>query len=53
MAHSPDPFPSPAPEHDPEPQPPPRHADPPVRIVDLPPNTPTPGIPVENPDTER
>lgn len=35
------PMPDPAPWHDP---------GPPVREVDLPPNSPSPGIPVDNPD---
>lgn len=37
----PGPMPDPAPWHDP---------GPPVREVDLPPNSPSPGIPVDNPD---
>ena len=53
-AHSPDsdpwpePDPRPDPLPDPRPDPVPYHSDPPVRIIDLPPNTPTPGIPVEH-----
>jgi hypothetical protein len=53
--HIPDPSPWPDPEPDPDPTPDPRpepvpyRGDPPVRIIDLPPNTPTPGIPVEHP----
>jgi hypothetical protein len=54
LAHSPDPHPWPDPDPTPEPMPDPRpdpvpyRGDPPVRIIDLPPNTPTPGIPVEH-----
>jgi len=53
-AHSPDPHPWPEPDPHPDPMPDPRpepvpyRGDPPVRIIDLPPNTPTPGIPVEH-----
>ena len=53
-AHSSDPHPWPEPDPHPDPMPDPRpdpvpyHGDPPVRIIDLPPNTPTPGIPVEH-----
>ena len=53
-AHSSDPHPWPEPDPHPEPAPDPRpdpvpyRGDPPVRIIDLPPNTPTPGIPVEH-----
>ena len=49
-SHSPDthPWPEPDPQPDPRPDPVPYHSDPPVRIIDLPPNTPTPGIPVEH-----
>jgi len=53
-AHSPEPQPWPEPDPHPEPGPDPRpdpvpyRGDPPVRIIDLPPNTPTPGIPVEH-----
>ena len=53
-AHSTDPHPWPEPDPDPDPSPDPRpdpvpyRGDPPVRIIDLPPNTPTPGIPVEH-----
>jgi len=53
-AHSPDPHPWPDPDPHPEPMPDPRpdpvpyRGDPPVRIIDLPPNPPTPGIPVEH-----
>jgi len=53
-SHSPDtqpwpePDPRPDPTPDPRPDPVPYHSDPPVRIIDLPPNTPTPGIPVEH-----
>ena len=53
-AHSPDPHPWPEPDPHPDPVPDPRpdpvpyRGDPPVRIIDLPPNTPTPGIPVEH-----
>jgi len=40
---TPDPFP-------PSPQPgPPKPDEPPINIVDLPPNQPSPGIPVDNP----
>jgi hypothetical protein len=42
----PDPHPEPMP--DPRPDPVPQRGEPPVRIIDLPPNTPTPGIPVEH-----
>ena len=47
-APTPDPHPSP----EPFPHPDPRPANPdetPVEIIDLPPNQPSPGIPVENP----
>ena len=44
----PDPDPSPEPMPDPRPDPIPKRGEPPVRIIDLPPNTPTPGIPVEH-----
>lgn len=44
----PEPDPHPDPTPDPRPDPVPYHGDPPVRIIDLPPNTPTPGIPVEH-----
>jgi hypothetical protein len=44
----PDPDPDPNPTPDPRPDPVPYRSDPPVRIIDLPPNTPTPGIPVEH-----
>lgn len=40
----PGPMPDPAPWHDP---------GPPVREVDLPPNSPSPGVPVETPDRAR
>jgi len=45
----PDPDPRPDPMPDPRPDPVPQRGEPPVRIIDLPPNTPTPGIPVEHP----
>lgn len=39
------------PDHSPAPEPAPWHdPGPPVREVDLPPNSPTKGIPVENPE---
>ena len=44
----PDPDPRPEPMPDPRPDPVPQRGEPPVRIIDLPPNTPTPGIPVEH-----
>jgi hypothetical protein len=44
----PEPDPSPNPMPDPRPDPVPYRGDPPVRIIDLPPHTPTPGIPVEH-----
>jgi len=44
----PEPDPHPDPTPDPRPEPTPYRSDPPVRIIDLPPNTPTPGIPVEH-----
>ena len=44
----PEPDPTPSPMPDPRPEPVPYRGDPPVRIIDLPPNTPTPGIPVEH-----
>ena len=44
----PDPDPDPSPMPDPRPDPVPYRGDRPVRIIDLPPNTPTPGIPVEH-----
>ena len=50
IAHSPDPTPTPTPEPTPntDPDPFPQPGDPPVRIVDLPPSEPSPGIPVDN-----
>ncbi len=54
IAHTPDPPPTPAPEPSPSPEPDPfpNQGDPPVRIVDLPPNSPSPGIPVDNPEPQ-
>ncbi|HEU4564850.1 MAG TPA: hypothetical protein VFS05_09385 [Gemmatimonadaceae bacterium] len=46
-AHSPEPLPMPAPLPSPEPEPLPQPDEPPVRIVDLPPDSPAPGIPVD------
>ena len=54
MAHTPEPTPGPGPTPDPGPQPPPdpshRPDDPEVTIVDLPPDSPTRGLPVDNPE---
>ena len=47
-------LPEPGPEPDREPDPAPWHdPGPPVREIDLPPNTPARGIPVENPEAPR
>ena len=55
LAHSPDPIPRPTPEPtpNPDPDPFPQPAEPPVRIVDLPPNTPPPSVPVDHSETQR
>ncbi|MDQ3696484.1 MAG: hypothetical protein M3373_00450 [Gemmatimonadota bacterium] len=50
-AHTPEPPPTPDPTPDPDPPRP--DVQPPVRIVDLPPNAPSPGIPVDNPGVQR
>jgi hypothetical protein len=51
-AHTPDePAPEPSPSHDPEPVP--WHdPGPPVRKINLPPDSPTRGVPVETPDRQ-
>jgi len=56
LSHSPNPEPDPRrpepdPTREPEPRREPHERD--VDIVALPPNSPAPGIPVENPETER
>jgi hypothetical protein len=49
--HDPDPnpFPDPDPNPAPTPDPFPRPDGPPVRIINLPPDTPSPGIPIDIP----